>query len=73
MCGRTDLHVFPRGIVNAEVYRDDLLDAYVCPYARAIGDAYRTTVQDHTGLASQMIIFNRKQLCAWSGQLEPQT
>ncbi|KFM60058.1 Transposable element Tcb2 transposase, partial [Stegodyphus mimosarum] len=27
------LHVFPRGTVNAPVYRDDILDAYVRPYA----------------------------------------
>ncbi|KFM74108.1 Transposable element Tcb2 transposase, partial [Stegodyphus mimosarum] len=38
--GCTDLHVFPRGIVNAQVYRDDILDAYVRSYARAIGDAF---------------------------------
>ena len=37
--GRTDLHVFPRGTMDAEVYRDDILDAYVRPYAGAIGDA----------------------------------
>ena len=40
MGGRTDLHVFPRGTVNAHVYRDDILDAYVRPYAGAIGDAF---------------------------------
>ncbi|KFM65945.1 Transposable element Tcb2 transposase, partial [Stegodyphus mimosarum] len=38
--GRTDFHAFPRGIVNAHVYRDDILDAYVRPNARAIGDAF---------------------------------
>lgn len=38
--GRTDLHVFPRGNVNAHTYRDDILDAYVHPYAGAIGDAF---------------------------------
>ncbi|KFM62725.1 Transposable element Tcb1 transposase, partial [Stegodyphus mimosarum] len=38
--GRTDLHVFPRGTVNGQVYRDDILDAYVRPYAGAIGDAF---------------------------------
>ncbi|KFM68527.1 Transposable element Tcb1 transposase, partial [Stegodyphus mimosarum] len=38
--GRTDLHVFPRKTVNAHVYRDDILDAYVRPYAEAIGDAF---------------------------------
>ena len=38
--GRTDLHVFPRGTVNAHVYRDDILDAYGRPYAGAIGDAF---------------------------------
>ncbi|KFM77051.1 Transposable element Tcb2 transposase, partial [Stegodyphus mimosarum] len=29
LAGRTDLYVFPRGTVNAEIYRDDILDAYV--------------------------------------------
>ena len=38
--GRTDLHVFPRGTVNAEVYRDDILDACVRPYAGATGDVF---------------------------------
>ena len=35
--GCTNLHIFPRGIVNAEVYRDDVLDAYARLYAGAIG------------------------------------
>ena len=38
--GRTDLHVFPRGNVNAHTHRDDILDAYVRPYVGAIGDAF---------------------------------
>ncbi|GBN25385.1 Transposable element Tcb1 transposase [Araneus ventricosus] len=38
--GRTDLHVFPRGTVNAQAYRDYILDAYVCPYARTTGDDF---------------------------------
>ncbi|GBM43825.1 hypothetical protein AVEN_166223-1 [Araneus ventricosus] len=38
--GRTDLHVFPRGTVNAQTYRDDILDAYVRPYAGAIVDDF---------------------------------
>ncbi|GBM23220.1 hypothetical protein AVEN_159896-1 [Araneus ventricosus] len=29
LSGRTDLYVFPRGTVNAQTYRDDILDAYV--------------------------------------------
>ncbi|KFM73783.1 Transposable element Tcb1 transposase, partial [Stegodyphus mimosarum] len=37
---RTDLHVFPRGTVNAQVYRDDILDAYVSLYVEEIGDAF---------------------------------
>ena len=37
----TDLYVFPRGTVNAQIYRDDILDAYVIPYAWAIGNAFR--------------------------------
>ena len=40
MGGRPDLHEFPKGTENAEVYRDDILDAYVRPYAGAIGDAF---------------------------------
>ena len=32
--GCTDLHVFPRGTVNAQVYGDDILDAYMLPYLR---------------------------------------
>ena len=37
--GPTDLHVFPRRTVNAQVYRD-VLDAFVCLHAGAIGDAF---------------------------------
>ncbi|GBN88741.1 hypothetical protein AVEN_29495-1 [Araneus ventricosus] len=36
----TDLHVFPRGTMNTQAYRDDILDAHVRPYARAIGDDF---------------------------------
>ncbi|GBM45175.1 hypothetical protein AVEN_49773-1, partial [Araneus ventricosus] len=36
--GRTDLQVFPRGTVNAQAYRDGILDAYVLPYSGALGD-----------------------------------
>ncbi|KFM62471.1 Transposable element Tc1 transposase, partial [Stegodyphus mimosarum] len=35
----TDLRVFPRRTV-IQVYRDDILDAYVYPYAGAMGDAF---------------------------------
>ncbi|GFU00752.1 transposable element Tcb2 transposase [Trichonephila clavipes] len=38
--GRTDLHVFPRENVNAHIYRDDILDTYLRPYAGAIGDNF---------------------------------
>ncbi|GBN76007.1 Transposable element Tc1 transposase [Araneus ventricosus] len=38
--GHTDLHVFPRGTVNAQAYRDDILHAYVRPYAGEIGDGF---------------------------------
>ncbi|GBN81477.1 hypothetical protein AVEN_187972-1, partial [Araneus ventricosus] len=38
--GRTDLQVFPSGTVNAQAYRDYILDAYVCPYARPTGDDF---------------------------------
>ncbi|GFW54912.1 hypothetical protein TNCV_2655511 [Trichonephila clavipes] len=34
--GRTDLDVFSSGNVNDHCYADDILDAYVCPYAGAI-------------------------------------
>ena len=37
---RTDLHAFPRGTMNAEVYRDDILNAYERPYAGAKGDDF---------------------------------
>ena len=39
--GRThDLHVFQSEIVNAQVYRDAILDVSVRPYAEAISDAF---------------------------------
>ncbi|GFU86775.1 DDE_3 domain-containing protein [Trichonephila clavipes] len=38
--GRSDIHVFSRGNVNAHTYRNDILDAYVHPYAWAIDDAF---------------------------------
>jgi len=38
--GRTDLHDFSRGNVKAQIYRDDIVDAYVRPYAWAEGDAF---------------------------------
>ncbi|GFT06367.1 transposable element Tcb2 transposase [Trichonephila clavipes] len=37
---RTDLYVFSLGNVNSPTYRDDILDAYVHPYAGAICDAF---------------------------------
>ncbi|GFX46609.1 transposable element Tcb1 transposase [Trichonephila clavipes] len=40
LVGRTVLYVFSCGNVNADTYRDDILDAYRCPYARAIGVAF---------------------------------
>ena len=40
MDGCTDLDVFHRGTVNAEDYRDDILDTYVRPYVGAIGDDF---------------------------------
>ena len=38
--GRTDLYVFPRGTVNAQVYGDDILDAFVRLHDLAVGDAF---------------------------------
>ena len=73
--GRPDLHVFPRGTVNTEVYRDDIVDAYVGPYDGAVSNVFllqEENARPH-GLASQMIIFNRKQFCKWCGQLSPRT
>ncbi|GBN38855.1 hypothetical protein AVEN_137853-1 [Araneus ventricosus] len=40
LSGRTDLLVFPRGTVNAQTYRNDVLDAYVRLYAGTIGDDF---------------------------------
>ncbi|KFM62332.1 Transposable element Tcb1 transposase, partial [Stegodyphus mimosarum] len=40
LSGGTDLDVFPRGTMNDQVYRDDILDAYMRPYAGAISDAF---------------------------------
>ncbi|KFM75394.1 Glutamate receptor 1, partial [Stegodyphus mimosarum] len=38
--GLTGFRVFPRVTMNTQVYRDDILDAYVLPYAGAIGDNF---------------------------------
>ena len=38
--GLTDLHGLPKGTVSAEVYREDILNAYVRPYAEAIVDVF---------------------------------
>ena len=73
--GSTNLHVFPRRTVNTEVYRDDIVDAYVGPYDGAVSNVFllqEENARPH-GLASQMIIFNRKQFCKWCGQLSPRT
>ncbi|GFY29556.1 transposable element Tcb2 transposase [Trichonephila clavipes] len=40
LCGRTYLHVFFRGNVNACTYRNDILDAYVRLYVGVIGDVF---------------------------------
>ena len=50
----TDIHAYPRGTMNVQVYKDDIPDAYVRLYAGAKGDAFllQTTRQDHTELAS---------------------
>ncbi|GFV78067.1 hypothetical protein TNCV_2211 [Trichonephila clavipes] len=37
---RTNLHTFSFENVDTHSYRVDTLDAYVCPYARAFGDAF---------------------------------
>lgn len=39
--GRAKFHVFSDSIVNAHIYRDDILDVYVCAYTSAIGAAQR--------------------------------
>ncbi|GBM79644.1 hypothetical protein AVEN_184205-1 [Araneus ventricosus] len=72
--GRTEIRVFPRGTVNAQAYRYDILDAYVRPYTGAIGDDILLQYDnDRTGLESWMIIFSRKQFSTWSGQLDHRT
>ena len=38
--GRTDLCVLHRGTLTAHLYRDDILDVHVRPYAGAIGDPF---------------------------------
>ena len=38
--GRTDLHVFQRGAINAITYRDDIILPIVRPYAGAVGDDF---------------------------------
>ncbi|GBN28020.1 hypothetical protein AVEN_82005-1 [Araneus ventricosus] len=74
---RTDLHVFARGTVNAQAYRDDILDAYVRPYAGAKGDDF--LLQDDNArlhrviITLWMIIFSRKQFSVWGGQLDHRT
>ncbi|GBN00952.1 hypothetical protein AVEN_207334-1 [Araneus ventricosus] len=76
--GRTDLHVFPRGTVNAQAYRDDILDAYVRPYARSIGDDF--LLQDDNarphrarivGDYRQEETIQRMEWPAWSPDLNP--
>ena len=37
---RTELHIFPKGTVNSQVYRDDILDAFMHPYVGIIDDAF---------------------------------
>ncbi|GFV12603.1 hypothetical protein TNCV_4425561 [Trichonephila clavipes] len=52
-CGRTDLHVFPRGNVNTHNYRDDFLDAYDRFYTGAIREAFELqgdNAKPHTSL-----------------------
>jgi len=38
--GCTDLYVLRRGTLNAQRYRDEILDRFVRPYAGAIGDNF---------------------------------
>ncbi|GFX61597.1 SCAN domain-containing protein 3 [Trichonephila clavipes] len=50
--------------VNAHTYRNDFLDAYGCPYAGAIGDAFVQQDDDARLLRARalwMHILNRKQ------------
>ncbi|KFM68256.1 Transposable element Tcb1 transposase, partial [Stegodyphus mimosarum] len=53
--------------IGSRVERNQTTVMRICDPLNAAG----TTRQDHTGLPSYMIIFNRKQLWAWSGQLDP--
>jgi len=63
--GRTNLQVSSRGTVTIPFYRDDNLEAYVSPFAGAIGDDFllQDNTLGYTGLVS-WIIFSSKQLSA---------
>lgn len=52
---------FPQANVNAQVYRHHVLDAYIRPYASAIGKNFLIML-DRKGIA--------KQFSAWNGQLK---
>ncbi|GBM17782.1 hypothetical protein AVEN_99660-1 [Araneus ventricosus] len=38
--GLTDLYVVPRGTVDAQLYRDDILDPIVRPHACTVADCF---------------------------------
>ena len=52
----TIFHVFLRGTVNAQFYKDDILDAYVRSYAEETGDAF--LLQDDNARPHRARIFD---------------
>lgn len=55
--GRTDLHVFMNGTVNARRYIDEILAPYVIPYAGAIGQEF--VLMDDNATAHRARVVNQ--------------
>ena len=53
--GRTDLHIIRNGTINAQRYRDDILEAFVKPYAGAVGETF-VLIDDNARLHRARII-----------------
>ena len=68
--GRTELYVLPQGTLNAQRYRDDILEPIVRLHAAAIGNIsfYRRIMRAPTQLRSSSGILKSRQLSIWSGQ-----
>ena len=70
----TDLHLFHGGNLIGERYCDAILDAYVKPYADAIGnDFILVDDNDLTELCLLRIILRVKVWSEWNGQLNLHT